>query len=1245
MKNTAIVLAAFAASVAAAPGLAGEVISNLRIVQPIRQLDQAFEAQGKIGIEFDLAAPADVTVQVDRHLATIGGDAHGNPPGSVGQYCYIAEPPPVRTLKLGTLQPGHHRASWDGLTADGKPVVELQAPDYKEIAKSQTIPETLLLDVPVDRFRFTVRAGGEEPAANFERAVGGISASRFVPAFTGAVRDANGSIVVADRRAWRGRRYSPEWRLEQTLPADPRGHTSDPIHCSDAAVDSRNNVYLLCAPGIYKFTPDGAPAAWDAREDYISNPYPIQVRNVLGKVLDEKTDKDPGKPGFSFGWGGIAIDTQDNVYLAERAPRPRILVFDPSGAFVREVPSPGAQPPTLLRFGTDGTLYVATGRGVAGIDPENGEVRRTIAREASSLHVGPDGVIYCYHSSRVWRLKPDGSPLPFTAKADYVGKDSLQLDLKPPKDAAAPDSGPYAGHIFCVVGEPGGSFRISAGTTSHPYRNTDKRLLHFAADGSFLPDTLSAAIEQHQPGNVFLDNQPARFELFVNNLADSEQEITVDWTLTDFDGKQTRGSAQYAAAPLARQALPLVVDAPEFGHYLLNVKLSAGGNVFASLDTMLARLRSRTITKDPDSPFAVNWAVNCYLMALCGAKADSSASNWWHKIEPVEGFFMKYPGDAIQWSQGMEGFRRYCDRWGISCSEGFCYGEPWLGIPNHRIYSYDRFFGYCLGVMDRFRGQGVGDYKFWNEPNFFWNVPKPFGREHFALVGKHAWCIVKARDKDALAGMDGNAGNNDMMRQLAQFGANDFNDSVQIHYPGAKPLKFDQITVSGEPENKLEMMRELVEIRDRFYPGKPIWNTEEGWWGSKTKSLEIGAVVIPRVYITQMALGADRIWWYQMGRGGEDDPTHLLGPQNLPYATYVSYAAMTRHLEGAEYVGRVDFGKPELFGHLFSRGDRAVLAAWCIQGETEVSVPAGVRAATVADLMDRTHELKAEDGVLPLKLSKRVQYVTFPATEWTRGVAKAELDRRLAALQVASADDLFTEVRKSAKTAHADAAAMTRLFYLVHAGRQAAPAGVRFMPGFNGSAAAEARKAVEAKEAPDGYLRRARVALGWTERLDRSAARLGGETGRGLLEAADLASIAARQIADVEGVIYPGVVINAYLEPRSVREGADPKQPLDEKFRFEIEKKPGESFELELTVWNYYRHLVEGSVRPRLPQGWQATPGPQAFKVEPGKFQRFVFTVNIHADAPDGVREVGGQTDYRGVQVPEIHAQRVRVTR
>ena len=57
--------------------------------------------------------------------------------------------------------------------------------------------------------------------------------------------------------------------------------------------------------------------------------------------------------------------------------------------------------------------------------------------------------------------------------------------------------------------------------------------------------------------------------------------------------------------------------------------------------------------------------------------------------------------------------------------------------------------------------------------------------------------------------------------------------------------------------------------------------------------------------------------------------------------------------------------------------------------------------ATVTDLMGRETTLKAERGRLPLTLSDRVQYVTVPHSAWTRGIAVAELKRRLEGLGLA----------------------------------------------------------------------------------------------------------------------------------------------------------------------------------------------------------------------------------------------------
>jgi hypothetical protein len=142
-----------------------------------------------------------------------------------------------------------------------------------------------------------------------------------------------------------------------------------------------------------------------------------------------------------------------------------------------------------------------------------------------------------------------------------------------------------------------------------------------------------------------------------------------------------------------------------------------------------------------------------------------------------------------------------------------------------------------------------------------------------------------------------------------------------------------------------------------------------------------------------------------------------------------------------------------------------------------------------------------------------------------------------------------------------------------------------------------------------------------------------------------LAAGATEAIAAKEDAIYPGVVVNAYLETAALRKTVAADEPLDEKFPMRIDRRPGEAFDLELTVWNYYRHPIEGSVAPRLPAGWKASPERSDYRLEPGRFHRRPFRVTIPPTAPAAEYEIGGKTRYRGHPVEEIHTHRVRVVR
>jgi hypothetical protein len=92
------------------------LLSQLRVEQKIECDNQLFRTTPELNVSFTLAAPFEVNVTIARHLA--GYDEYKWP--------YLANPSPVRTLKLGRLEAGTRTIRWDGLDKMGEPIVEVQ---------------------------------------------------------------------------------------------------------------------------------------------------------------------------------------------------------------------------------------------------------------------------------------------------------------------------------------------------------------------------------------------------------------------------------------------------------------------------------------------------------------------------------------------------------------------------------------------------------------------------------------------------------------------------------------------------------------------------------------------------------------------------------------------------------------------------------------------------------------------------------------------------------------------------------------------------------------------------------------------------------------------------------------------------------------------------------------------------------------------------------------------------------------
>ena len=295
--------------------------------------------------------------------------------------------------------------------------------------------------------------------------------------------------------------------------------------------------------------------------------------------------------------------------------------------------------------------------------------------------------------------------------------------------------------------------------------------------------------------------------------------------------------------------------------------------------------------------------------------------------------------------------------------------------------------------------------------------------------------------------------------------------------------------------------------------------------------------------------------------------------------------------------------------------------------------------------LDARAKSPTDGGKLKLTLSPRVQYVVLPRDSAIKSFASAELKKELAALQMTSVNDIPGQMADAVKTGLTDLTSLNRLYHLVQTAEVAEAAGEASASG-DATEAKAARDTVEKREGADGYLRQTRIALDFAEHL----AQIAGHDPT-MAWPALLAAKMTEALAEAEEPCYPGAVINAYIgEPGEIAKiratvpvAGKNETSVDNQFRFQIARKPGDTFELELTVYDYFRHNFSGTLTPRLPAGWQASPASAAYSVEPGQLQRFKFTVTIPADAKPGIIPVGGQTTYNGATVQELHPQRIQL--
>ena len=1164
-------LGAGTAQVAASPA---QRMIDVTASQPIQERSPGlFVAADSVGVDYTLDAPGDAIIRV----------YGGNPIGK-GPRWYAHEATQVAEFKVpgrGTGQQ-HFNFRLADIKAPAVSVPEIPLrPNGKpaESMKPGELPGLYIIEVSA--------ADAQGYAAiNLRSASEVVPASQVLPSseILGSVRNSKGQIIAADRSAWQGIELSPVLELERTFPQAAQGHSNRPVETFDAAVDSHDNVYMMAGSGIYKFGPDGRSAAWTADEDYLKYPYPSNTRNLLGVRVDPKESKrytfgpggggagskrygpeDATKPGFANNFGGGAIDASDNIYLLVVRPKAQIQVFAPSGKYLRSIALPeNKREYSTCRFGKDGTLWVAAADRVLGLNSASGDVLKTLSVGAQSLHIGPDGTIYVPSSTRLWRFDSSGQPVPFAGDAPYVVLKGSALDLSAQAAKVPEGTSGYVKSIGAVIGEVDGSFRV----LSHdPRRGGGPRdpvyALHFDRDGRFQIDSPAVSVLVQETGNIFIGGEPAKVGVQVTNLRAQPQTLMLRAQVKDLDGhaissyeqSRTIGALSSAAAPL-----PLGDTSKAFGYYSIDVEAVIGPTIVASERVYGGRVVERGDVFAPYSTFGtVRAEENPELVRRAGgALLRSGRHAYWNNVEPQPGQWHFMPRQQVA----------VYPEHGQPMMVGLGYGEPWDkgGQPRCRITQYDTFWNYAATVIDHYKGT-TAIWQFWNEPNYFWHTPKPYTYEQYAIVLQGTYSIAKAIDPETPVICDGFAGSAAMMGELAKQGAAGFTDAVPIHYPGAETRAFDDMPVKGAVENKAGMVQELAKIRDEQFPGRPLMNTEEGLWGLQDRTPRDGANLLARVYISQIAAGMDRLTWFECF--SKDDPCYLLrGVQEGPWPAYFAYATASRFLENAQYVGPISDGLAQV--QLFAVKGGPVAVAWSMEGQRDCTLHVAVDQVSVCDWQGNEKAVAATGGQVTLKLEPAPQFISGGGEAMFEPVVAARLNRESKAAEGVGA---------MATGSYVD------LGLLLHTARLAE---VMALVDLKGKPAdpQEATKAVEAayqairsKEGDGGYLRESRTALAIVRRsayfmsLAESsrpiyAQRLAGYVGK-------MAEQVARRCQE-EAVWYPGLMVRVAMDTSAIRQKTPATQPLDEQFEPQISKKPGQSVELEVTVYNWTKGKLEG---------------------------------------------------------------------
>ena len=213
-------------------------------------------------------------------------------------------------------------------------------------------------------------------------------------------------------------------------------------------------------------------------------------------------------------------------------------------------------------------------------------------------------------------------------------------------------------------------------------------------------------------------------------------------------------------------------------------------------------------------------------------------------------------------------------------------------------------------------------WEVWNEPNirYFW-LPEQDPKEYFQLL-RLTYLTAKKADPECTILNGGIIGYDvEYLRGVYEQSGSRYFDVVSIHpYLGNDP--FDLGTYS---ENMSAVKALISEFGDSH---KEMWFTEMGWSTSENLSKLDQAAYLTRAYVLSLAMGADKMFWFNLNAAPPPEGSSGLIEHDLtPRPVFWAHKAYTEIVGEADYDQRIQM-KQGVHAHLFRKSEEYVMVLW-----------------------------------------------------------------------------------------------------------------------------------------------------------------------------------------------------------------------------------------------------------------------------------------------------------------------------